>query len=365
VWAVTHGDSGEIFVRDLAVDGFGNIIVVGAFSGGVDFGGGPRMSGGNATTDMFVVKYGPGGNWIWEIVAGDPLQDDALQAVDADASGSIVVAGSFNGAATFQGSPLVSAGGSDIVLAYIDPLGMTSLPQRYGDLSNNVVNDIRFLPNGDVFVVGTSQVGVDFGGGVLVGGPGGSITVAALGPAWEHRFSDVFSSNGTDQGLAASVDSSGSLAFAGASGGDIDFGGGAQTGFGQDDIFVVRLDGVGSHQWSDLFGDVMRQQARALVTDASQNLIVAGALEGSADFGAGQALSSQGLYDAFVAKLSPQGDAIFARAFGDADTQRAHALAVDAGGIYVAGEFEGQLVLDATTLISQAQLDGFVAKLRP
>jgi hypothetical protein len=102
-------------------------------------------------------------------------------------------------------------------------------------------------------------------------------------------------------------------------------------------------------------------------------LLLAGELAGSMDFGGGP-LSSAGGSDVFLVELSPAGDQLFSRRFGDAGAnQRAEAIAVDGqGNLLLGGVFDGSLdfgagalTLDAHACPAEAwcKTAGFVAKL--
>ena len=86
--------------------------------------------------------------------------------------------------------------------------------------------------------------------------------------------------------------------------GTMDFGGGAFTSAGNDDIFVAKFDTNGNHLWSQRFGDSRPQSGRSLVVDGSGKMIVAGAFFGTVDFGGGP-LTSAGDRDIFVVKFDP------------------------------------------------------------
>ena len=82
-------------------------------------------------------------------------------------------------------------------------------------------------------------------------------------------------------------------------------------------------------------------RAAALAVDAAGNILVAGQFEGTIDFGVGPLTSLK--TDGFVAKLSPTGDGLWSKRFGEVKSQDlASGIAVDASGtVIVTGIFEG------------------------
>jgi hypothetical protein len=98
-WSKQLGD-GQVPILDaqggtsLAVDAGGNIVVVGAFGGTVDFGGG--FLGSNGYRDTFIARFSPAGDYLesTQIHSNDgAIQGD--HAIAVDAAGRMVVAGAF------------------------------------------------------------------------------------------------------------------------------------------------------------------------------------------------------------------------------------------------------------------------------
>jgi hypothetical protein len=139
---------------------------------------------------------------------------------------------------------------------------------------------------------------------------------------------------------------------------------------------VVSGPGIGTQKLTPR-GEVLWQKPfnGQLALDAHGAVLLTGALGADRDFGGG-VLSSRGGSDVLLVKLSPAGEHLFSRSFGDAGAQQqGEQLAVDAdGNVLVAGTFDGSLDfgVGALTLPSDAcsadawcLTAGFVAKLDP
>ena len=87
------------------------LFLTGYFAGSVDFGGGALASAGG--TDIYVVKFGKNGNYLWSKRFGDD-EDQEGMSVAVDDSGNVWVAGDFFGAVDFGGLGWWSVGGTDI-----------------------------------------------------------------------------------------------------------------------------------------------------------------------------------------------------------------------------------------------------------
>src|SRR5437773_827609 len=107
VWAKRFGGSGVDVATAVAVDKQNNsVIVAGYFTGTVDFGGGPLTSAGGA--DVFVAKYAADGGFQWAKRFGG-TSGDVAASVAVDGSGNVVVGGRFSGSVDFGGGTLTSA----------------------------------------------------------------------------------------------------------------------------------------------------------------------------------------------------------------------------------------------------------------
>ena len=143
---------------------------------------------------------------------------------------------------------------------------------------------------------------------------------------------------------AVAVDASGNVVVAGAFAGTVDLGGGPLTAQGAAaNVFVASFDCGGALRWSKAFGvpTQANDAVAAVAVDAAGNILVAGQFEGTIDFGAGPLTSLK--TDGFVAKLSPAGDGLWSKRYGDVKSQDlASGIAADAAGnVIVTGIFEG------------------------
>lgn len=178
---------------------------------------------------------------------------------------------------------------------------------------------------------------------------------------WAERFGD------DDEQYAAGVaitDDDQIVILSNASG-TIDFGAGPIKSAGSNDIFVTRLDAGGAHLWTTHFRGTGADYGNAIALDPAGNILVAGAFESVLDLG-GKKLTSAGDKDLFVAKLSPDGDVLWANRYGDLYGQTAAGIASDStGAVLVTGCFAGDVTVGATVLQSPASNDAFVMKLGP
>jgi lambda repressor-like predicted transcriptional regulator len=363
LWSQRFGDIDNDRGQAVAVDGSGNVLLAGWFNGTVDFGGGGLISAG--AEDIFVAKFTAAGSHLWSKRFGSTGTDRARVAA-VDGSGNVVVAGAFSGTVDFGGGGLISAGGLDIFVAKFSGAdGSHIWSKRYGSTGTDGGAWVAVDGSGNILLTAAFQGTVDFGGGGLTSAGDDDIVVAKFsGADGSHIWSKRYGDTGTDDGFGVAVDGSGNVLVTGQFQGTVDFGGGGLTSAGGLDIFVAKFSGAnGSHVWSKRFGDTNNDQCFSVAVDGSGNVLVPGFFQGTVDFGGG-GLTSAGGFDIFVAKFSgADGSHLWSKRYGDTGADLSTGAAVDGGGnVLVTGNFQGTVDFGGGGLISAGDFDIFVAK---
>jgi hypothetical protein len=160
------------------------------------------------------------------------------------------------------------------------------------------------------------------------------------------------------------VDSAGSVYVAGFFEGTVDFGGGGLRSAGDKDIFVASYTANGRHRWSKRFGGPEEDEATDIFVEPGAGLVVTGRFSGTADFGVGGAVTSQGGHDVFVMRLSgTDGESEWVDTFGGPGTDTGEAVVqTDRGVMHVAGRFQESMNVGGSvgTLTSAGWSDLFV-----
>jgi hypothetical protein len=358
----SFGDSGMQTPWDMAVDAEGNIIVVGEYDGSIDFGAGPIVS--NEIHDVFVVKLDPYGAPLWSRSFGDDSRQSA-QRVAVDAEGNVLIAGHFRGSVDFGGGPLVSAGARDAFIAKLDADGNHVWSKRFGDAQDQIGRGVAADRDGNVFVAGTLWGSAKFGGGVITSAGWDDIFITKLDKDGEHLWAKAFGDQETQEAWDLAADGEGNVIMTGYSLGDVNFGAGLTKGAGMPDVILVKLSGDGSTLWSRRFGDGGMQFGQSVTVDGEGNIVMTGEVHGSIDFDDGK-VHSAGAQDLFVAKLTPTGKVVWHHTVGDAWDQSNIVASIDgAGAVLLAGSFEGSIDFGGNLLVSAGMSDAFVAKLGP
>jgi hypothetical protein len=185
---VTHvkgyGLAGDFFtVTNVAASGPGDAVLVGSFTGDVNFGGSALMS--MMGEDVFMAKLSPTAEHIWSVRYGDTSPQRAT-GVAVNALGHIAVVGTFTGKLDFEVGPLttVQNAGDNIFATKLDGTGKGIWSKQFGVLEAQYGKEVAMDPSGSVLLAGTFKMGVSFGGPPLntEGAGAVDIYVARLAP---------------------------------------------------------------------------------------------------------------------------------------------------------------------------------------
>ncbi len=162
-----------------AMDADGNVILVGDFYSGVDFGGGMLIT--EHGDDVFVAKLDANGNHLWSHRYGGDSSDHTRE-VRIDAKGNIVVLGRFAWTADFGGGSLSSAGADDVFAVKLDANGNHLWSRRFGDDESQFPTAMSIDSGDHVLVAGSFDGTIDFGTGPLVNKVGKDVFLTKLAP---------------------------------------------------------------------------------------------------------------------------------------------------------------------------------------
>lgn len=326
--------------------------VAGAFSFGeaVDFGGQTFTS--ESMGDALVYNLSPDGESSASVqIKGTGFVD--VDALDVSPAGDLVLGGMAQGPLDAGGGTL-SGGEWPTFLARYDPFGAHVWSKVISPL--NVI-DVRFGPQGDIFLGGWSV------------GPENSLSVTVLdsggGSLWSRTIGAVSSEGSGSMHIAPTPD--GGVYLAGTFSATWDLGAGPVTAKGKDEAFLVKLAKGGDYQWGKTFGDGDPQYTLAVACDAAGNAVMVNGFRGTIDLGAGALHSSSALTDdTAVTKFAPDGTPKWSRRFGEASNLYISEVATDAAGaIYLGGDVLGDIDFGSGPLPGTGHADIVIVKLAP
>ncbi|MDH4338701.1 MAG: SBBP repeat-containing protein [Candidatus Krumholzibacteria bacterium] len=285
--------------------------------------------------------------------------------VALDGAGHVYVAGVFTGVADFGGGPLTSAGAYDVFLACFDVDGTHRWSKRFGDANQQECGTIAADPYGNVYVTGTFYGTINFGGGTLTSSGDADIFMARFDAAGTHQWSKSFGNIDVQIGSSVACDGVDGVYIAGYFSGTVNFGGSNLSRVGTFDGFLAKFNSAGVHQWSRSFGSV-GSDMRPVVAANAGAVYLSGSLTGTVNFGGGN-LSSAGLWDVFLIRFDPAGVHQWGNRFGGLDNDGVSGIALDgAGFIYITGYYSSFSVdFGGGNLANAGGEDIFLAKFGP
>jgi len=360
LWSQRFGDSDTEDGRSVYVDDSGSVIMTGVFQGTVNLGGGTLISWGYQ--DIYLAKYDADGNHLWSQRFGDSTPDYAW-GVTADASGNLYLTGHFYSSINFGGSTLTSSGLLDIFLAKFDPNGNHLWSKRFGGSGSDSAFTVGVDGSGNVFLTGKFRNTVDFGGGPLTSAGNDDIFLVKFDTNGNHLWSQRFGGTDSDEARGLSSDEAGNVAITGDFRNTANFGGGPLSSLGQEEIFLAKYDGNGSHLWSKRLGGTDYDAGRTVSFDSNGDVMVSGRFRGTVNFGGG-ALTSAGGDDIFLAKYEGStGAHLWSRRFGSVwDDFVSEVRTYCGGSSIITGAFWTTLDFGGGPLTSAGDEDIFLAK---
>jgi len=358
------------FTKYSAVDRSGNLIVVGLMYYTVDFGAGAISSGGGQ--DVFVAKYAPNGQCLWSRRLGG-VSDDTANGVAVDSGGNILVTGGFSGGIypaviDFGFGPVQCYGGSDIFLVKYSPSGSVLWSKVFGGSGSDVGTGVAVDGSDNILLTGTHGffgTGADFGGGALPIYGQQDVFIAKLNSSGGYIWARSYGGSDSDAVTSIAVDGSGNPVIAGQFRSTANFGSGNVTSAGGNDGYVGKYSGAdGSNLWFKRFGDSRDQSANGVAVDGSGNVVVTGDFLGTMDFGGSVQVGALG-GSFYIVKYNSTGTHLWSASYG-AEINGPHVagVAVDATGrIVITGEMVTGIDFGFGWLLGQGGNNAFVVKL--
>jgi hypothetical protein len=369
------GVGSDAMLTKAVLDAAGNSYVTGYFHGSVRFGSTLLTS--NNSTDVFVAKLDPAGNYVWVVRAGGAGNEEATD-LALDASGNAYITGNFSGATSTFGTttlvnPVPIGNSPEAFVAQLDPSGTFRWAiSPGGGPGGSEGFQIALDAQGNAYITGR------FTGAQLTFGPS---TIASLSPQYDWFVAKLSAAGswlwgvrgggtGTDEPLGIAVDASANAYVTGyVHSRSASFGSSTVTMTGGGGAVVAKLSPAGAFQWAVLGGGngPLEDSGDVIALDGRGNVFVSGTFHNNgARFGT-TALSNAGDSDLFMGQLdAAAGTWRWAVRAGGTGRDGPLALLADGqGGVYVTGYYQNAATsFGPTTLPYQGMYyDAFVAKL--
>ncbi len=337
LWLKQRGTAQRDFVFGVATDGQGNVYATGYTGLGLD------GNSGFGNWDIFVMKFGPAGNWLWTRQDG-ASQDDEGRAIATDLSGNVYITGYVRG--NFHGIPRV--GTADVFVSKYDPAGTRLWSALFGSPDVDESFGITCDSSGNVYVTGWCS-------GSIEGNPymsNGDNYLVKYDTNGVRQWLKQWGTWNKDTGYSLACDAAGNVYLSGYSTGPL-----YAPPQGNRDYFLAKFDPAGNLLWGREIGTSQHDQGWGVATDADGNAYVAGETGGPLDGNL-----CQGYLDVFLSKYDPAGTRLWTKQIGTGDTDWADGVAVASNGeVFVGGTTYGSLNGNP----NQGLCDAFVMKFVP
>jgi hypothetical protein len=306
---------------------------------------------------------------------GGPLQ--------VDASGNVILAGTFTGTADFDPGPeqffLTSELSDDIFITKLNPSGDLVWAGQIGGDAGSIIHSLTLDAQGNIYGTGVFGGAYDFDPGpeefILSSTGGWNAFVFKLDSGGNFVWAKHFG-NSLNMGWSIALDDSGNIYVTGNFVGPVDF----DPGPGEfyldhesiyDNIFITKLDADGNLVWARQFKGELPKLCFSIAIDTSGYIFTLGYIMGTTDFDPGPGvfnLTPIGARDIFISKLDADGNFVWARQMGGDSYASGRSLVLDAANnMYFTGVFSGAVDFDpgpgSFTLVSVGAQDAFICKL--
>lgn len=296
-----------------------------------------------------------------------------------DASGNLLMCGSFGGTLGLNGQSYSSNGGLDSYVIKTDSLGNILWVRTFGNSSSEAAVSLATDNAANVYVTGYFADTVDFdpGAGEQKMGSKGSFDpyVLKLDANGNFLWVRTFGGSSMDAGMNIQVDGLGNVYSAGHFRSIVDFNPGTanETRFpvGQSDVYVQKLDSAGNFKWVITFGGIGLDEVRDMALDQLGQLYLTGFFSHSADFDPSSAqfiLNTDGSRDFYVTRLDTSGAFIWATSGGGKGVDETRSISLDQlGNVYLSGTFSDSVIFNSNSgsaaVVPNGSYDIFVQKL--
>ncbi|NQY10704.1 MAG: SBBP repeat-containing protein [Flavobacteriales bacterium] len=244
-------------VASMDLDSEGNVIVVGTYTGDVDFELGNNsiaLSSVDGFQDIFIVKCSPEGNLIWAKSVGGSRNEGFYSHVTIDNEDNVIVTGDFEGVADLDPGP----GVFEVVAGNMDDIFILKLNSAGDFIWGGEMNG----PNGDIpYAIATDS----------------SNNIYSVGRYWYSLDFDP----GFSEFILTSTATNG---------------------------YIQKLDPDGNFEWAKNIGENSAAVGNDLAFDSNDNLYITGVFSYTADLDPTEdslIFTAIGSADAFIIKLSP------------------------------------------------------------
>ncbi len=371
MWAKNHSGKSS---NSVCVDKQGNIFTIGEFFNTVDFDSSPTSTytlTSKGYEDIYLLKTDSAGNFLWAKSFGAASDDYGLS-LATDDNGDVYFTGIYTDSVDFDPSPTStyklysnSFFYKDAYIAKLDGAGNFIFAKSFGRAgASEACTSLTLDKSFNIWVTGTFNGTIDFdpsSSGVfnIFADTYGDAFVLKLDKNGNFVWAGSLGKNNSvfsDLGTSITSDQNKNVYITGNFAGSADFDPSPTTNFtlasGNYDVFVVKLDSLGTFKWAKKIGSPYgwsdnAVKARDIVVDGAGNVYSTGHFQKTIDFdpslSANYLLTSDintNYTNVYISKLDNNGNFVWAKNIGGTLDDIGSSIAfTNSGNVIVAGEF--------------------------
>ncbi|MFO0589123.1 MAG: hypothetical protein U0441_16345 [Polyangiaceae bacterium] len=380
IWGALFGDvrgatTAAQEARAVAVGPDGDVFVAFDFAGSIQIGSQSLTSAGGV--DIAVARLTPEGAVTWvQQIGGD--KDDTTAGLAVGEDDSPVLAATFFSSQLTVGTQILNDGnGADALVVKLG--GVTGAPlwgRRIGQTGNIRAASIAVAPpeapgqDGDVVIAGSFTGTLVCIGASCVVSDISSDTPEAYVQAFTGngsavRFTKTIGGPGQDGATSVAAGADGSIIVGGAVAEDARLDMLVLTPPGSTDpnAFLAKLSKDGEPLWAHAYGDTAAQSVLSVACSAAGDIVAGGSSQGAIDFGGGATIPVKPS-QAFVVRFAGDGAPMWARGFAGSGLTYIASVALDADDhVLATGPFGGTVAFGGKAPLTAGQTDAFLLKL--
>lgn len=270
-------------------------------------------------------------------------ETEYAHSITTDASGNVYMIATFNSTVLTVGNmTFTNTGGEDILVAKHDPNGALIWAKQIGSLGDDYGYGIATDAGNNVYITGAfNSTTITFGTNTFTNAGGQDIYLAKLSPTGDHVWAICAGSAAIERPTSIATDSNGNVYFTGYFASTCVFGTTSLTPTSNYDAFLAKYSPTGNCLWAKAATGTIYTGFNSLCTDANGNAIVVGEFESSTvDFGGVTLNNVSAYHDAFVAKYDPSGSVMWAQGIQGPEDDFASSVTTDGNSnVIVGGRF--------------------------
>ena len=378
-WSLSAGGFEDDRVTGIVIASDGSIYVSGNFMSSMMFGdeGGLQATGLQYDDDFFVAKAFPNGTWDWFVGGGTSIGADSVASIALDSNEDIIVTGLYCSGTAGESCDMslgtlssMSKGQNgdegNVFVAKLSKGGIWQWVEPVGTMHDEMVIDVVVDSNDSVFISLLFRGMLNIGSSTIPsGGDSYSLAVAKLSnlQVWEWAVGGFSAGDtGFEPFGGLCLGPMDEVYFAGTFLGDIMLEPMALSSAGGADVLISHVADNGSWGWAYSAGGTEDDWGTECVVDSNGTVYTSGAFQGTASFGNGTYVVSNGWFDLFIATSAADGNWSSVTSAGGSGYESIDAMVVNANDdILMVGRLSSSFTLGSENLSTSGGDDVLLA----